>query len=82
MTDLVSVIMIFSIPLVAIVTSHRRSQSKIQHKIVKEQIELEKLKQENYLLETEKMKMELGYTRPLEEKEEVLTFLKQEKQEI
>lgn len=82
MTDLISVVMIFSIPLVAIVTSHRRSQSKIQHKIVKEQIELEKLKQENYLLETEKMKMELGYTRPLEEKEEVLTFLEQEKQEV
>ncbi|MCP3761938.1 hypothetical protein NLX67_06000 [Domibacillus sp. A3M-37] len=82
MTDLISVIMIFSIPLVAIVTAHMRSQSKIQYKMVKDQIELEKLKQENFLLETEKMKMELGFTKPVEEKEEVLSFIEQEKRQI
>ncbi|WP_046181064.1 hypothetical protein [Domibacillus tundrae] len=82
MTDLISVIMIFSIPLVAIVTAHMRSQSKIQYKMVKDQIELEKLKQENFLLETEKMKMELRFTKPVEEKEEVLSFIEQEKGQI
>lgn len=82
MTELISVIMIFSIPIVAIVTSHKRGQSKIQYKMIKEQIELEKLKQENFLLETEKMKLELGYTNPAEEKEEVLAFLEQEKRHV
>ncbi|WP_046175108.1 hypothetical protein [Domibacillus indicus] len=82
MTGFVTVIMVFSIPIVAIITAHMRSQSKIQYKIVKEQIELEKLKQENFLLETEKMKLELGLARPVEEKEEVLAFIEQEKSQI
>lgn len=82
MTEFVTVIMVFSIPIVAIVTAHMRGQSKIQYKIIKEQIELEKLKQENFLLQTEKMKMELGFTKPIEEKEEVLSFIEQEKRQI
>ncbi|WP_050181504.1 hypothetical protein [Domibacillus robiginosus] len=82
MTELVSVVMIFSIPLVAILTSHKRSQSKMQYKMIKEQVQLEKLKQENFLLETEKMKMELRFTKPLEEKEDVLAFIEQEKRHM
>lgn len=53
-------IMIFSIPLVAIVTSHYQKIAKIKHTMIKDEIELEKLKHENYLLETEKMKLELA----------------------
>lgn len=59
MTGTIAVVMIFSIPIVAIVTSHFQSQSKIKHKMLQEQLELEKLKHENFLLETEKMKVEL-----------------------
>lgn len=53
-------IMIFSIPLVAIVTSHYQKIAKIKHNMIKDEIELERLKHENYLLETEKMKLELA----------------------
>ncbi|MFT4416449.1 hypothetical protein ACLM5H_21535 [Fredinandcohnia humi] len=59
MTGLVTVVMIFSIPLVAIVTDHFQKQSKYKHKLIQEELELEKLKHENYLLETEKMRLEL-----------------------
>ena len=59
MTSIITIIMIFSIPIIAIVTSHFQKQSKIKHDMLKDEIELEKLKQENYLLETEKMKLEL-----------------------
>jgi competence protein ComGC len=61
MTGIVSVIMIFSIPIIAILTGHFQSQNKIKHKMIQDQIELEKLKHENYLIETEKMKLELEH---------------------
>jgi hypothetical protein len=59
MTGTITIIMVFSIPLVAIVTSHYQKVAKIKHSMIKEEIELERLKHENYLLETEKMKLEL-----------------------
>lgn len=59
MTDLVTAIMIFSIPIIAIVTSHYRKQAKIKHEILRDEIELEKIKHENYLIETEKIKLEI-----------------------
>lgn len=58
-TGLITVIMIFSIPIIAIVTSHSQKQSKIKRDILRDEIELEKLKNENYLIETEKIKLEL-----------------------
>lgn len=61
MTGIVSVIMIFSIPIIAILTDHFQSQNKIKHKMIQDQLELEKLKHENYLIETEKMKLELEH---------------------
>ena len=51
--------MIFSIPIIAIVTNHFQKQSKIKQEMVKDQITLEKLKHENYLIETEKMRLQL-----------------------
>ncbi len=56
---IVSVVMIFSIPIVGIVTDHLRKQTKLKHQMIKDQLELEKLKHENYLLETEKLRLEL-----------------------
>ena len=59
MLGTVTVVMIFSIPIVGIVTDHLQQQSKLKHNMLKGEIELEKLKHENYLLETEKLRLEL-----------------------
>jgi hypothetical protein len=59
MTGVISVIMVFSIPIIAILTSHSQKQTKLKHRMLIDEIELEKLKQQNYLIETEKMKIEL-----------------------
>jgi competence protein ComGC len=56
---LISVILIFSVPIVAIVTNFFKSREKIKLQILEKELELEKLKNENFLLETEKMRMEL-----------------------
>lgn len=56
---LISVVMVFSIPLVAIWTTHLRKTQKFKAQIVKDEIELEKLKYNNFLLETEKMRIDL-----------------------
>lgn len=56
---LVAVVLIFSIPIIAIVTSHFEKQAKINREVLKDQIKLEKLKQENFIMETEKLRLEL-----------------------
>ncbi|MGH2318888.1 hypothetical protein [Planococcus sp. 4-30] len=59
MTGLVAVIMIFSIPLAGIITSHLQTQTKLKHKMISTELELEKLKHENFVIETQKMRLEL-----------------------
>ncbi|WP_312473194.1 hypothetical protein [Neobacillus sp.] len=59
MVGVIAVIMIFAIPIVAILTDHFQKQSKLRANMIKDELELEKLKHENYLIETEKMKLEL-----------------------
>jgi hypothetical protein len=59
LTGTISAIMALSIPIIAILTSHFQKQTKLKHKMVIDQMELEKLKHENFLMETEKMKLEL-----------------------
>ncbi|MEH7480724.1 hypothetical protein V7157_06355 [Neobacillus drentensis] len=59
MTGTIAVIMVFGIPITAIITSHFQKQSKIKANMLKDELELEKLKHINYLAETEKMKLEL-----------------------
>lgn len=59
MTGTIAVIMVFSIPIIAILTGHYQKQSKIKYKMIQGEIELEKLKHENYLIETERMRLEL-----------------------
>ncbi|MFJ5770668.1 hypothetical protein [Psychrobacillus sp. NPDC093180] len=56
---LVAIVMIFSIPLTAIWTTHLRKTQKYKAQIVKDEIELEKLKYNNFLIETEKMRLDL-----------------------
>ncbi|GGA39639.1 hypothetical protein [Psychrobacillus lasiicapitis] len=56
---LVAIVMIFSIPLTAIWTTHLRKTQKFKAQIVKDEIELEKLKYNNFLIETEKMRLDL-----------------------
>ncbi|MEW5551436.1 hypothetical protein ABGT22_16025 [Peribacillus frigoritolerans] len=58
MFGIITVVMIFSIPIIAILTSHFE-QSKNKHKMLQVELELEKLKHENFLMETEKMRLEL-----------------------
>jgi competence protein ComGC len=59
MTGTIAVIMIFSIPIIAIFTDHIQKQSKIKQKMLEDQLKLEQLKHENFVIETEKMKLEL-----------------------
>ncbi|WP_251551738.1 hypothetical protein [Neobacillus muris] len=47
------------IPIVAIVTAHFQSQAKIKAAMLKDQLELERIKQQNFIMETEKMRLEL-----------------------
>jgi hypothetical protein len=51
--------MALSIPIIAILAKHRQEKEKIRSKMIEKQLELEKLKNENYLLETEKLRLEL-----------------------
>lgn len=59
MTGLVAVVMVFSIPLVAILTSHFQTQTKLKNRMIESEIELEKLKHENFVIETQKMRLQL-----------------------
>ncbi|USK50942.1 hypothetical protein LIT38_05640 [Bacillus sp. CMF12] len=63
MTGTIAVVMTFSIPIIAILTFHTQRLAKIKHNMIKDEITLEKLRQENYLLETEKMKLQLEQMR-------------------
>ncbi|MGM0827385.1 MAG: hypothetical protein ACQEU4_04080 [Bacillota bacterium] len=59
MTGTIAVIMIFSIPILGIITDHFQKQSKLKQKMIEDQLELEKLKHENFVIETQKMRLEL-----------------------
>ncbi|MFS0638853.1 hypothetical protein AB1K84_23455 [Mesobacillus foraminis] len=76
MTGSIAVIMVFSIPIVAIMTSHFQKQAVIKRDMLKDQLELEKIKQENYLIETEKMRLELEQMKRGQNREEVTFQIK------
>ncbi|MGE7907328.1 hypothetical protein ACQKNS_23300 [Peribacillus sp. NPDC094092] len=59
MFGIITVVLIFSIPIIGILTSHLEKQSKTKYNMLKVELELEKLKHENFLMETEKMRLEL-----------------------
>jgi hypothetical protein len=56
---LAAVILTFTIPLYAIYRGYNQSDDKMELKKMKEQRRLEEIKQENYLLENESMRIEL-----------------------
>lgn len=56
---LVAIIMVFSIPLSAIFLGHLRGKQKLSATMLKDEIELERLKHQTYLVETDKMRLEL-----------------------
>lgn len=47
------------VPVTRIITIHLQKMAKINVELRREEIELEKLKQQNFIIETEKMKLEL-----------------------
>ncbi|WP_210468436.1 hypothetical protein [Sporosarcina sp. 6E9] len=53
------VAVVMCVPITAIITEHKRKIAKISIELTREQIELEQLKQQNFVIETEKMKIEL-----------------------
>jgi hypothetical protein len=53
------VAVVMCVPITAIITEHKRKIAKITIELTREQIELEQLKQQNFVIETEKMKVEL-----------------------
>ncbi|MBO0958554.1 hypothetical protein J1P26_02330 [Neobacillus sp. MM2021_6] len=72
MTGTIVVILLFGvIPVTGIITSHFQSQSKIKAKMLKDEVALEKLKHENFLIETEKMKLELEKIKIDQPKDEI-----------
>ncbi|MCR2823543.1 hypothetical protein [Lederbergia panacisoli] len=64
-------VMFCSIPILGIITTHLQSSAKIKGQFIQDQLELEKMKHKNYLLETEKMKLELERMQIEHSKDEV-----------
>lgn len=59
MTGTLTIIMIFSIPLVAIIGSYWLKHAEMKNQWIVEEQALEKIKHENFVLETEKLRLEL-----------------------
>lgn len=78
MTGIIAVIMIFSIPILGIITSHLKDSQKIKASMLKDELELEKLKYDNFIVETEKMRLELENMKVTYTKTEVPVFLEVE----
>lgn len=53
------VAIVMCVPITGIITDYKRKTMKFKADMVREEIELEKLKQQNFIIETEKMKLEL-----------------------
>lgn len=56
---IIIVAIVMTVPITAIVTDHNRRVVKLKAEFIRDEIELEKLKQQNFIVETEKMKLEL-----------------------
>ena len=59
MTGTLTIIMIFSIPLVVIISFYWLKHTEMKNQWIVEEQELEKIKHENFILETEKLRLEL-----------------------
>ncbi|MEK4629267.1 MAG: hypothetical protein ABS944_02445 [Solibacillus sp.] len=69
MEDIIILSIIFGsgalIALTAILTAHKRSDLKLQIKMLEKEAELEQIRLESYKFETEKMKLELEQSKQL-----------------
>ncbi|MEI4768287.1 hypothetical protein WAX74_01285 [Psychrobacillus sp. FJAT-51614] len=63
MTGTIAVILIFSVPIIKLITTHFENKEQIKGARVKDELELEKLKYENFVIETEKMRLQLEQMR-------------------
>ncbi|MDM5333333.1 hypothetical protein QUF56_08850 [Ureibacillus composti] len=52
-----------TIPITAIITTYLSKQSKLKLEVLKYEIDLEKFRKESYIIETEKLRLEIEYTR-------------------
>ena len=59
MEGVIVCVLIFSVPLFKIVTSHLQKTQEIKRDMIRDQVELEKWRNENFILETEKLRLEL-----------------------
>lgn len=63
LTAIIIVGIVMTVPITAIVTDHQRRLAKIKAGMMRDEIELEKIRQKNFIIETEKMKIELDKMR-------------------
>lgn len=63
LTAIIIVGIVMTVPITAIVTDHQRRLAKIKADMMRDEIELEKIRQKNFIIETEKMKIELDKMR-------------------
>ncbi|ALC85750.1 hypothetical protein AM499_07895 [Bacillus sp. FJAT-22090] len=63
MTGTIAVILIFSVPIIKLITTHFENKEQIKGARVKDELELEKLKYDNFVIETEKMRLQLEQMR-------------------
>ncbi|KQL35787.1 hypothetical protein [Psychrobacillus sp. FJAT-21963] len=63
MTGTIAVILIFSVPIIKLITTHFENKEQIKGTRVKDELELEKLKYDNFVIETEKMRLQLEQMR-------------------
>lgn len=59
MEGIIIVAIVMCVPITAIIADFKRKTMRFKADMVKEEIELEKLRQQNFIIETEKMKLEL-----------------------
>ncbi len=59
LTGIIIVGIVMCVPITAIITDYKRKTLRFKAEMMREEIELEKLKQQNFIIETEKMKLEL-----------------------
>ncbi len=76
MTGTIAVIMVFSIPLVAIISGFWVKNSEAKNRGLEKEYELEKIKHENFILETEKLRLELEKMKIEDEQKRQNLFVK------
>ncbi|MFF2752824.1 hypothetical protein ACFVR1_03565 [Psychrobacillus sp. NPDC058041] len=76
MTGTIAVILIFSVPIIRVITKHFENKEVMKGERVKTELELEKLKYDNFVIETEKMKLQLEQMRLESPSQEISNLLK------